>query len=222
MKKFTEADVEICSLDAEEEECRFEAASRVFCVGGQRWFTPPTLRALTLIAGVAIAVTPDGEVVGGLVTTEWTPTDTFYVNQFLKPERQLSSDPPILHLSDASVLPEWRRRGVASRLIETAIEKARYCGDQPFTRIIAYCRFPTNREPVGTSWNLLRRPRFGFKSLAIIGGYYADADPHNDPTSWCCSSCEEMGLWRCSCQSRVEILDRSKILLDRSKEEDDR
>jgi ribosomal protein S18 acetylase RimI-like enzyme len=153
--------------------------SEVFQASGKTRYTEERTRIMATV-GVMSCVCHEGRVVGALSTELWTSTDAYAWNKHFPADSQIRTDPPGLFIGDIAVVYPSRRKGIATELVEAAIDDSKFDEKrQPFSRALAVSRVPPG-DPSGTSYGLL--VRLGFVELTRIAGYYYDP-------GWTCPSC---------------------------------
>jgi [ribosomal protein S18]-alanine N-acetyltransferase len=105
------------------------------------WSLAMFVLELSKPSGICLAATADGNLLGYLVCSRYDQ---------------------VWHLMNVAVAPEWRRGGVAARMISQLFEEGR--GELPFTLEVRV----SNREAIAMY------ERFGFQSAGVRPRYYHD------------------------------------------------
>lgn len=187
------ADIEVVDISWEADEEYFTEASTIFASAGKHQLTPQLLRVIACVGGLAVAYDSTDKPVGALTIYCWGATDTLETNALLPPDKQLTTDPPALHLSDIAVVPECRGKGIGEALISRTLEEARLPSGSGFTRYFAICRVP--QEEGETSRDLFLR--LGFTDVLSYGNEYYDGDLYECP----CGN-------PCRCEAKLMMLER--------------
>jgi len=127
-----------------------------------------------LACGVVLVAKVGGRVVGVALSTDWLPVDTKRWQEFVP---ALSSDPPAYSIDQAAVLHEFRRRGIATSLVE-AVTKDIWMpyNAEPYQRWMAISRVPQSGP---SSHSILKR--LGFNELARDPGHYIGVEKYYCP-----------------------------------------
>jgi ribosomal protein S18 acetylase RimI-like enzyme len=175
---------QIVIVDCENEEL-MQRCSDVLRGVGKLYYESSYTHYMVEHGGMWVALDEKDRVIGVLVTDRWLALDTREWNRSLAPDREISTYPISLYLVDLAVVPEERRRGVGTRIVQQAINSP---DCEPGGRYFAVSRVPP-RGPDHTSLGLLQR--LGFVVVTVDSSYYQTAELWHCPD--CGGDCECAG-----------------------------
>jgi GNAT superfamily N-acetyltransferase len=162
----------------------------------KRIFTEEFTRYVCQEGVVFAGIDERNDVVSCLITSIWQPLETHYWNRRLPPDKQIVSDPPALYLADLATAPEARREGIATKLIQTAVDNSKLLDDSSqFSRVIAISRVPP-RQLNRSSYGLLLK--LGFTEWGRLHNFYV-------VDGWRCPDCSTR---QCRCSGHLMLWER--------------